>query len=144
MSDDYEEPGSEFKKSAMNSAIAILYRIDGLWKDAHRHAREVNYQKWNEDLDRVWLELVEDAKPGNKDKGIVGDKETINYLNTKLMAVCIYGLSEKLRKKNPQLYSKLINLQKKLLMEKEEFLREMQKQQGKSSKYEDDIEGYMD
>jgi|TARA_R100000093_G_scaffold71308_1_gene46670 hypothetical protein len=126
----------EDKKSKYNSAVAQLYRMDDLWKDAHKHARNVNYPGWNEDLDRMWLELVSDAKQEHK--------EFYLKINNQIAEAALYSLSEKLRSRNPGLYSKLINIQKKLLMGKEEFLRQLQDKQGKGTAYEDDIDAYMD
>jgi len=138
MSDEYSDShtDSESKKSKYNSAIAQLYRMDDLWKDAHRHSRDISYGKWNEDLDRIWAELSSDAS----DK----DQEKMDAINLNLTKLSIYGLNPKIKKHNPPLYAKIITLQKKYLMEKEICLRVLQNKQGKGSAYEDTIEDYMD
>jgi len=130
------EVPEEIRKSKYNSAIAQLYRLDALWQDAHRHARQINYSAWNEDLDRIWEELSADAGVENKK---VKDK-----INKELSLIFIYSNLMRLKTKKPQLYSKILLTQKKVLMKKEEFLRVLQNQQGKGTAYEESIEDYMD
>jgi len=130
-SDDQPERVSQF-----NSGLAILYRLDNLWKDAHRHSRDIEYGRWNEDLDRVWLELSEDASND--------DFKKIEVYNNKLLGLGVYGLSKTLQIENPSLYHKVRNMQKKLLLLKEMFLRKLQNTQGKGGAYEDSAEDYMD
>ena len=130
MSPEYSETDtSEVKKSKYNAAIAQLYRLDNLRKDAHNHARSIMYIKWNEDLDRYWLELVSDTAQVERKK--------IKQINEKLAKVFLYVNGEKLRKELPKLYAKLILAQKELLMEKEEILATLQNTQGKGTAYED-------
>ena len=124
------------KKSQFNSGLAILYRLDNLWKDAHRHARDVEYGKWNEDLDRIWLELSEDASDD--------DYKRIKDDNNKLLGLGVYGINRLIQIENPALFHKVRNMQKKILLEKEMFLRKLQNKQGKGGAYEDSIEDYMD
>lgn len=132
---DYSDSTIE-KKSQFNSAISQLYRLDDLWKDSHKHSRDINYVKWNEDLDRVWLELSSDA---NKE-----DRETIEKINNKIGGAALYSINSLLRINNAILYAKIINIQKRLLIQKEEFLRQLLNKQGKGSAYEDLVEDYMD
>ena len=54
------------RKSKYNSGVAKEIRRNKLWDDANRHSREGKYSKWNEDLDRIWIELIADAKKKNK------------------------------------------------------------------------------
>lgn len=135
MEDDYasvEQP----KLSKYNSALSQLYRLDALWQDSHRHARNLEYVKLNEDLNRVWLELSSDA---NKE-----DEKTWKEINKKISEVGIYSSFHHVRKIKPSLFAKIKSIQLALLMEKEEFLRRLQNKQGKGSAYEDSIEDYMD
>jgi len=138
MVDDYSDSNKseETRKSKYNSALAQLYRMDDLWKDTHRHSRDTLYGKWNEDLDRVWMELSSDASPEQK--------EQMMEINKKIDSLFIYCGTSKLKLKAPVLYARLINMQKKMLMDKEEVCRKIQDKQGKGSAYEDDIEDYMD
>lgn len=133
--DEYSDSSPE-KKSQFNSAIAQLYRLDDLWKDSHRHSREINYAKWNEDLDRIWLELSSDSDDV--------DKKKIDDINMRIASSALYAATSQLRITNVVLYSRLINYQKKLLLEKEVFLRALLNKQGKGSQYKDEIEDYMD
>ena len=136
MAEEYSNSSDDQKQSRYNSGLAILYRMDDLWKDTHRHAREINYPKWNEDLDRQWMELYADSKKEDKDQMLI--------INNKLIENGLYSNLSLLRRKKPILFAKLMHTQKRLLMEKEGILRELQNKQGKGSAYEDDIEDYMD
>lgn len=138
--DDYSDTHSEDtetnRKSKMNSAVAQLYRIDDLWKDSHKHSRDVNYMKWNEDLDRIWMELIADST-----KQQISE---IREIDKKLLKLFLYASkSSSLRRERPALYSKLLFLQKMTLMEKEAFLRVVQNEQGKGAAYEDPLDDYM-
>lgn len=135
-SDTNSEASQGAKQSKYNSAIAQLYRMDDLFKDAHTHARNILYASWNEDLDRVWLELAPDAKEE--------DLEKIELINQQLFKLNLYSNLSKLKKKRPDLHSKLIHFQKGKLMEKEKVLRELLNSQGKGTAYESDFDDYMD
>ena len=117
-----EEFESEPKKAQFNSAIAILYRIDALWQAVHRAVMNSEFIKWNFFLDRIWQELVADAKP-----------EETTFLN-------------KLDNKIKELYSKNAlkeSIYRSLLL-KEAFIRTVQNQQGKGEAYGEGHEAYMD
>lgn len=126
----------EQKVSKFGAGIAQLYRLDAIWKDSHRHARDVLYAKWNEDLDRAWIELEADATK----EEIAKFKE----IDERVEKVGLYSMTEKFRRKNSKLYNKLILMQKKLLMEKEAHIRATQNHQGKGTNYEDSVDDYMD
>lgn len=57
---NHDMEGSEVKTSKFSSGLNIIMRLDELWKDTHKHSRAGEYQKWNSDLDRMWLELARD------------------------------------------------------------------------------------
>ncbi len=126
----------ELKISKFNAGIPALYRLDELRKDAHRHSREISYVKWNEDLDRYWIELAADANKDHKDQMVEIDKKLINSF--------LYANGYLLKQSNLKLYGKIIRLQKSLLMQKEEILARLQNTQGKGTAYmdpdEDDFE----
>ena len=116
-----DEEAEQQKISKFNSTLAILYRIDILWKDAHRHSRSGKLIKWNWDLDRVWCELAADAK---------GDDTTkLKELDTEIAK----ALKENNR---PKLYSELLK--------KEIYLRKLENKQGKGISYAESMEDYMD
>lgn len=112
----------EIKISKYNSAIAQLYRMDELWKDAHKHSRAGDLRSWNWDLDRVWCELAADAKKE--------DKDTFNNF--------IIKISDNARKKGGS------NMFYHILLEKEIFLRTLQNTQGKGTAYADEFEDDFD
>lgn len=134
MPGEYSEyPSSSSQKiSVFNSTLAILMRIDILWKDAHRHSREGHYKKWNIDLDRVWCELASDASSDDesnfKDLNDSIEKSGFEYEITQT--------GEKRLKNVDNLY--------KAIMAKEIFLRRLQDKQGKGVKHEESVDEYMD
>lgn len=128
---EYDESGDDSKKiSKYNSGIAQLYRIDNLWKDAHRDCRLGKLNRWNWTLDRVWLELAGDLdeKENEKDKATIKSFNDINNkvadLNTRIIKKSI-----KVKDFTEKLYQ--------LLMDKELFLRRLQNELGKGSAYQD-------
>ena len=129
-----EESGP--KVSKYNSAITQLLRINELWIKTHKSATDISYARLNEFLDRVWVELEDDATKDIRDE--------MKKVNDKINELAIYGLSNKLKKKNPALYFKIIKMQKNYLMEKELIIRRLQNKAGKGTAYEDSVEDYMD
>jgi hypothetical protein len=106
------------KLSKYNSAIAQLYRLDQLWQKAHMFALNGDLIKLNWVLDRVWCELSADAGDENKKK----------------FRSFIFKIADASSKKEI-LYH--------ILMEKEEFIRNVQNKQGKGTAYAESIEEYM-
>lgn len=119
----------ERKVSAFNTAEFINYRIHFLWLDAHRHSRDGRYEKWNIDLDRLFIEFVADA-----------NEEEIEKFDSINQEISDIGF--KYNKETNRLQG-LHNLYK-LLIKKEIFLKNLEKVQGKGAKYEESIEDYMD
>lgn len=126
----------EDKKARFNGGISQLYRMDKLWQKGHEFGSAINYPKWNEILDRVWLELSPDA--------IEGEHKSIREIDLQLLAYGLYNLNENMKSFNPQLYNKIIIVQKNLLIKKEMVLRKIENRQGKGTAYQDSIEDYMD
>lgn len=104
--------------SKFDSTIAVLIRLDLLWKECHKHARRGMLMEWNWDLDRVWMELTADAKPGQR--------EDFYKINEEI---------SKSRGNKEKLYS--------LLMKKETFLRLIEKEQGKGVGYQEPLQDYI-
>jgi len=136
---DYDEdftPNS--KVSKINAAALINLIIAKLWEDSYRHSRSGEFQKWNADLNCLWMELAGDVKPkGQEEKdfnqieldlanlgGLVKKKE--GFKNT----------SEDELTKNAKQYL--------LLRKKAVFLKRLQNNQGKGTAYQDDADDYMD
>jgi len=117
---------NEQKKAIFNSTLAILYRIDELWQQAHRIAISGDLMKWNWILDRIWCELAADSNEEDFNK--------IKELNEEIKK--IIENREKIEIKKSILYKKILK--------KEIFLRQLQNIQGKGVKYEQNIEDYMD
>ena len=111
MSEEFEE-SSQQKISRFNGTVAQLMRLDILWKDCHRHSRDKFYDKWNDDLDRVWCELSEDAAKEE-------DEKFWEFANSLVVA----------KKEHRNQYN--------ILLRKEMFLRKLQNKQGKGTAYED-------
>jgi len=117
-SDDNNFEESESRISKFNSTIAILYRLDILWKDAHNHSRMGQLMKWNWDLDRVWCELAAEAKL-EEEKSFASFSSEIS----------------KVKNNSETLY--------KTLLRKEIFLRKVLQKQGKGIEYRQTNEEYM-
>lgn len=121
-----EQPTSKY-----NSAIDNLMRIGFLWRDAHRHAINGNFERWNSILDRIYLELCGDFKEGD-------DKEKEFY------AICT-KLAKYPFKKNSRGFDTLNDNwlsmrgeQYKILFMKEAFLRRLQNLLGKGTAWYDE------
>jgi len=138
----------EVKVSKYNSGINIIMRLDTLWKDTHRDARMGDYAKWNNDLDRVWVELARDLtdKEYNEKKdefdkfdNKLGQLGKLRTIEPKKWEVKKPEIKEK-RKTEVENQSK----QYKILMEKELFLRRLENHLGKGTAWnegdEDDFE----
>lgn len=115
--DEFSDDSTQ-KLSKFDSTIAVLMRIDQLWKDAHSHSRMGNMIKWNFDLDRVYTELCSDM---NED-----DFKKFKEINENIV---------KSRDRKAVLYN--------VLLEKEVFLRKLQQKQGKGIGYQQTAEEYM-
>jgi len=140
MKDYLSEEGLEDQAiSKINSAALINLRINELWKDANRHSRKGEHLKWNEDLDRVWMELVGDTKlDGEEDK-------TYKELTVAYSLACGEISDESKGFERVSLdQKKSIAKKKEALMKKEAFLRRLMNKQGKGTAYHDSSEDYMD
>jgi len=145
--EDYEAEVENATTSKINSGMLIVLRLNDLWKDAHRHARDGRYSKWNDDLDRVWCELASDSKPltdKEKKAGALSADEEYDKLTLTFAEEC--GDIEKptgFQKHSKDAKSKFA-AQKRALIKKEIFLRRLQNIQGKGTAYHDSSEDYMD
>ena len=110
--------------SKYNSGIAQIYRIDNLWKDTHSHSRNGEMDKWNWDLDRVWVELAADLKTDDK------KVTAFNEINK-----TIAELKEKLSNKKIEVAKYFSEIYQRL-MEKELFLRRLQNDVGKGTAFD--------
>jgi len=136
--EDYEQKLEDSTTSKINSGMLINLRLNELWKDAHRHARDGKYAQWNDDLDRVWCELG-----GDEDENSDADR-MYNFLTLNYAKSC--ENIEKPTGFNKPNTSHKTNLaqQKQSLIKKELFLRRLQNKQGKGTAYHDSSEDYMD
>jgi len=123
------------KKSKFNTGVSKLIRLDFLWQDASRHARNGSYQKWNEDLDCIWSELAADLKEVDFDK----DKKQIDKFDKEIVELgqlndkeqqSFGKISDETIKKRAKHYAKI--------REKEMFLRRLENFLGKGTAWEDD------
>ena len=129
MTEGQEQPQ---QTSKYNSAVAQLYRLDELWKDAHRHSRSGNYVQWNGDLDKIWSELAGDLKSGCKEEREYNDfTEQLGKAGT-LSKDEIKGFTSNSNVGKPTQYLVLLN--------KEIWLRRLQNSQGKGTAYQDEDE----
>lgn len=131
----------EVKVSKYNSGVAIILRLDALWKDTHTHSRAGNYSLWNSDLDRVWCELSRDLDE-TKYKKVENEFSKIDEELENLGSFKDY-IGNSFDKLNKDEVSKR-NKQYKVLMKKELFLRRLENDVGKGTAWdegdEDDFE----
>jgi len=133
--EDFEQK-QEIKLAKINTAGLQNLRRDEIWKDANKHSRNGEFEKWNEDLDAMWRELVGSVKKDSDD-----EKEFLEINNK-------YNVLKKPKReggfsKPNEDYYKLRILQKAILIKKETFLRRLEDNQGKGTAYQDDAEDYM-
>jgi len=112
-------------------------RLDELWKDVNKHARQGKFIMWNADLDRVWCELSRDLS----DEVYKNKKTDFDVFDDSLKQLGNFEDSakdgfeeltkEQITKRNDQ-YKKL--------MEKELFLRRLENQIGKGTAWSDENE----
>lgn len=146
---DYEtEPTEASVISKINSGMLINLRLNELWKDAHRHSRDGKYSKWNDDLDRVWMELGGDEKEVDQKKDKKKYEESSDYKFTTFSKEYAEACGSKTKtggfnKINDADKGSFVK-QKQALMKKELFLRRLQNQQGKGTAYQTSDEDYMD
>ena len=127
------EPEEEILKlSKYNSAALINLRITNLWEDANRHSRECKFSSWNADLDRIWCELSGDATIEHK-KDMKKYNKLISLASPIRNLISGVGFAQETKQE-----IKKRNIQYKLLINKELFLRKLMNQQGKGTAYEDD------
>jgi hypothetical protein len=128
-----ENTTSTQQVSKYNSAVAQLFRLDELWKDAHRHSRSGNYMSWNADLDKIWSELARDLKLNCKE-----EKEYNQFMqqlgnNGNMAKQEIKGFNSS---KNDKANTYMI------LLRKEIWLGRLQNQLGKGTKWDEGEDDY--
>jgi len=125
-----EETGfNEGKKAIFNSTLAILIRVDNLWKEAHRHCKQGMYEKWNIDLDRIFVEFYADCDER--------DIENFHEINEEISKV---GFTRNKETQSLQNKHKLYPL----LMKKEFSMKKLEQKQGKGIAYEESMDDYAD
>jgi len=135
------EEGEQQQVSKYSSGVNILLRLDELWKDTHRHSRNGYFNKWNSDLDRIWLELARDIS----EKDYETKEERFNKFDTRLSEV------GKIKDLEPEGFRKVTeaeiekrNKHYKILMEKQLFLARLENELGKGTTWDDDDDDDMD
>jgi hypothetical protein len=148
---------SSDKISKFSSGVNIIIRLDGLWKDVNNHARANFYEKWNQDLDRIWCELARDLKEEDysdkieKSTGKViseGYKSKFDSFDTEIAGIGT-NFNDNYSDNNgfqpvPKEVIEKRNEHYKILMEKELFLRRLENKLGKGTTWNDDDEDGFD
>jgi hypothetical protein len=129
------EEQEEQKISKFSGGVNIQIRLNGLWIDSHAHSRSGLFYKWNSDLDRIWIELGGDLpdkeypeyqnKFNEHDKKIADSGNFDDLITEEFCSVS----KDKISKRNKQY---------KLLMEKELFLKRVEKHLGKGTSWDDE------
>lgn len=137
----------EVKVSKYNSGVAIILRLDGLWKDTHKHSRAGFFYKWNQDLDRIWVELARDLDDSEYNDKRDGDNVVKEGYKTKFdsfdkrLSDLKVPLKDTLSNdfENPsETDMEVRSKQYKILMEKELFLRRLENKVGKGTAWSEE------
>jgi len=131
----------EQRTSKYNSAISALIRLNELWIDTHKHSRGGLFGHWNEDLDRIWLELARDLE----EKQFKAKKITFDKFETQLRDAG--GIKDSKGEGFSEVSDvEIKNRDKnyKILMDKELFLRRLENELGKGTAWEDGSEDDFD
>lgn len=134
MEEDSTEPQ---KISKYNSAVAQLMRLDKLWNACNTHSIQGNYTRWNNLLDQVWIELSGDLKPND---GRIGEYAImISETNSlgKIKNGDLHGFSAS---SSSELHAK----QYAILVKKATWLKRLQNNLGKGTKWDEGEDDYMD
>lgn len=140
-----EDYSNDRKTSKYNSGVAIQIRLDELWKDANRHSRARQFDKWNMDLDNIWRELARDFDEKEDDKEYKKYKGEFDYFSTKLSEQGPFmdsapagwvDLNLDDKKKRRKHYD--------ILQEKELFLKRLENHLGKGTAWDKGEDAYMD
>jgi len=147
------EENEQNQISKYNSGVFIIQRLHNLWLDANEHSRNGEFAKWNNDLDRIWLEIARDLsdyqlkdsedKKGNKKKGKLTEFQEFDKRLADTGEIRNSGKIHDFQKTDKD-DAKIRNEQYKILMEKEFFLRRLENETGKGTKFEDTSEDDMD
>jgi len=126
------------RKSKYNSGIAKEMRRNELWKSVNKYSIEGSYIKWNEYLDKIWLELSSDVKKKFADN-FREKKNELLLFDTKIAEIGqIIDKYDSGFNEIPKDVIEKRNKHYKILMEKEEFLRLLEEDVGKGTNWEDD------
>jgi len=155
------EENEQEKISKYNSGVFIIQRLHNLWLDANEHSRNGEFAKWNNDLDRIWLEIARDLsdtqlkddkdehgnikkdKHGKLKKGKLTEFQEFDERLAKTGEIRNSGKIHDFQKKDDG-NAQVRNEQYKILMDKEFFLRRLENETGKGTKFEDTTEDDMD
>ena len=147
------EENEQNQISKHNSGVFIIQRLHNLWLDANEHSRNGEFAKWNNDLDRIWLEIARDLSDyqlkdsednkGNKKKGKLTEFQEFDKRLADTGEIRNSGKIHDFQKTDKD-DAKIRNKQYKILMEKEFFLRRLENETGKGTKFEDTSEDDMD
>ena len=130
----------EIRISKHSSGVSIIIRLDQLWKNCHSYKRNGQYQKWNEELDSVWLELARDLKADDdKSKDFESLKTKFEEYNDAIREI------GQIQDERPAGFERLTpeqinNRDKhyKKLMEKQLFLARIENEIGKGTTYDEE------
>ena len=136
---EYEQKEETQPLSKINSAFLINLRMDAILKDAHRHSRDGKYLKWNDDIDRLWLEVAADVAEGSTEEEKYKKLSLAFGVARGIMAPKAKGFETTTKEVKADLTK-----QKLALLEKELFVRRLINKQGKGTAYQDNSDDYMD
>jgi len=135
-----EEEQDIQKTSKYNSGVAIQIRLDNLWNKANLFFLKGVYEKWNDVLDNVWRELVRDIDKKELDT----KKDEFKVFDTSLAKLGKFQdhPPEGFGSPTQQQIDNRIE-QRKILDDKEIFLKRLENELGKGTALTDEDNDYM-
>jgi DNA-binding protein H-NS len=139
---------SEISLSKYNTSFFINVRLDLIWKDANAHSCRGMLNQWNLDLDAIWRELARDIgfekgkNSENAEKKFETKQEKYNEFNEQLSkegALTDFYSSNGFERITKEEIEKK-NKQYQILSRKEIFLKRLENELGKGTKFQDDEE----
>lgn len=134
-----EQIDKDLRISKYNSAGLDALRMSNLWQDAERHCRAGQYDRWNTDLDCLWIQLAGDVKDEDNEMKVYNSFLKALGGAGDLSPVSVNGFD-----KPNQLKVNDKAKQYAILVQKAIWLKRLQNKQGKGTAYYDEEDSFFD
>ena len=134
-----EQIDKDLKISKYNSAGLDALRMSNLWQDAERHCRAGQYDRWNTDLDCLWVQLAGDVKDEDNEMKVYN-----SFCKALGGAGDLSPVSANGFEKPEQTKVNDKARQYGILIQKAIWLKRLQNKQGKGTAYYDEEDSFFD